>query len=112
MNASVYRIIETALELDQTLEDGDREAILAVCRRPHVHPADQAAAMPAQLLTLRQVGELFQISRTTIWRMTREGHLKPLVIGGVTRFRREDVDQLIATRIANGPAVRKTGSLK
>ena len=47
------------------------------------------------LLTIKEVGELLKIGRTTIYELRREGKLPFLRIGRTVRFRADDVRFLI-----------------
>ncbi len=49
------------------------------------------------LLTPTETARELRLSRQTIWRLTRQGILKPVLIGGCTRYRREEIEQF-ATR--------------
>lgn len=50
-----------------------------------------------QLLTVRQVAETLSISVAGVWRGVKTGVLpRPIKIGGATRWRRTDLDALIA----------------
>lgn len=49
------------------------------------------------LLTVREVSEILGLSRTTIWRLAASQKIPaPLKIGGATRWRKADIDALIA----------------
>ncbi|MHB1416560.1 MAG: PocR ligand-binding domain-containing protein [Chloroflexota bacterium] len=61
----------------------------------------------SELLTAKQVQELLQVDRTTIYRMLDDGRLTGVKVGHQWRFTRQEIDDLIAgTRGANhrGPA--------
>lgn len=47
------------------------------------------------LLTTRQVQELLQVDRTTIYRMRKDGRLSGVRVGQQWRFPRQEVDQLL-----------------
>lgn len=59
-----------------------------------------------QLLTAGQIRELLGISQPTMWRRVKDGTIPdPVLIGGLKRWRRSDIKQLIEP--AEPPAVRK-----
>lgn len=56
---------------------------------------------PQSLLTLRTVQDLTKLSRTTIYRLTRSGHLTPVYFGRALRFREIEIAQLIQTGVVS-----------
>jgi len=95
MLANVYRIIETALDLDHTLTDEDKETILTVCRRPRSGTRAGPEA-PERLINMREVCTLLSVSRTTVWRMMHDGRLPVVMIGSCPRFRLANVQTIVA----------------
>ncbi len=56
---------------------------------------------PKQLLRVGDVAEILDLGVSTIWRQVRKGQLPaPLQIGGSTRWRRADIEALIANEAA------------
>ena len=52
-----------------------------------------------KLLTVKEVGEILQISTRSVHQLTKDGILKSIKISQRTiRFRPEDVDQMIENR--------------
>lgn len=51
--------------------------------------------MEKRLLTVKEVCEYLNISKPTVYRLIKEGKLKPIKIGKSTRFEKEDIDKLI-----------------
>ena len=50
-----------------------------------------------ELLTVRQVARLLQVSPRQVWRLARTGALPPpLKIGGATRWRAADIERALA----------------
>ena len=47
------------------------------------------------LLTVGDVGDVLRVSRATVYRLKDRGDLHPITIGGSTRFRPDDVRELI-----------------
>ena len=61
--------------------------------------------IPAPLLSVGQVCLLLNISRTTLWKLRRQGHIPTVEIGRALRFRRADVERLMAGSIdLRGPS--------
>ena len=96
MLAPVHRLIESALELDQTLSKDDRDTILACCRNP-VAFGERQKKPEERLLSQKQVSDMLGISRATIWRMCHAGSLHPVVLfHGNRKFRQSDILALMA----------------
>ena len=55
-----------------------------------------------EYLTIKQIGALLHISRSTIWRYSKLGILKPLRLGSRIRFARSDVDNYLMTEEGHG----------
>lgn len=52
---------------------------------------------PKQLLRVGEVATMLDLGVSTIWRQVRKGQLpEPIQIGGSTRWRRADIEALIA----------------
>lgn len=104
MLAPVHCLIESALELDQTISIEDRETILACCRNPAKF-REKAKGPEERLLSQKQVGDLLGISRATIWRMCQAGVLKPVFsFSGFRKFRQSDIQALMAGNAPHGLA--------
>jgi excisionase family DNA binding protein len=52
-------------------------------------------------LTIREVATLLKIGERTAYTMVQEGQLPGLKVRGQWRFRRADIDQRIAQRVAD-----------
>lgn len=48
-----------------------------------------------KLLLTKDIENLFSISRMTIYRWTKKGYLKPVRIGKLNYYQKEDVENLI-----------------
>lgn len=48
-----------------------------------------------ELLTVRNLTERFPISRTTVWRLTKQGKLPYLRLGGRIFYRSSTIDSLL-----------------
>ena len=54
------------------------------------------SAQPRPFLTSIEVAAILGVSRRTVGRWGRSGHLHPVVVGGVKRYRRTEIDRLLA----------------
>jgi len=52
-----------------------------------------------EYLTVSQVAELLQLSRKTVYRLTQQGHLPGVKVGGSWRFRLAAIDQVLESRL-------------
>lgn len=52
-----------------------------------------------ELLTIDEVVALLKVSKMTLWRWSKSGRLKKVVIGGVPRYRRSDIENLLNNNI-------------
>ena len=102
MIASLHRLIESSLELDQTLSLEDRETILACCRNPAKF-RDKAKGPDERLLRVSQVMQMLSTSRTTIWRLCKVGSLRSVSLNGSPRFRQSEIQALMAGEASPGP---------
>ena len=95
MIAALHRLIESALELDQTLSSADREIILACCRNPCKF-RERNMGPEERLLRVSQVMQMLSTSRTTIWRLCKIGSLRSVSLNGSPRFRQSEIQALMA----------------
>ena len=51
----------------------------------------------SELLTSRQVQDLLQIDRTTIYRMLKDGRLSGIKVGSQWRFKRQEIEDLLSS---------------
>jgi len=58
----------------------------------------QAKDSDAILLTVEEAGELLKASRTALWRWEKKGILKPIKIGRSVRYRKSDLEALVAKK--------------
>ena len=52
-------------------------------------------AVENDLLTIDEVVALLKVSKMTLWRWSKSGRLKKVDIGGVPRYRRSDIENLL-----------------
>ena len=56
--------------------------------------------VPMELLTVRQTMDLLRVARSTIYRWEQSGVLVPVRIGGIVRYRRDDLERLLTPKDA------------
>jgi excisionase family DNA binding protein len=57
-----------------------------------------------ELLTRKDVAELFQVTTMTVFRLEQDGKLPAIRLGaGTVRYRRSDVEKFIAASLATRP---------
>ena len=61
------------------------------------HQSKKAAAH--ELLTIDEVVALLKVSKMTLWRWSKSGRLKKVDIGGVPRYRRSDIENLLNNNV-------------
>jgi len=89
MKKSTRQMIKILLEADDTIPLEHREDIWSVVTNlPKPDPS-----LPL-LLSQRQTAELMGVSRHSIRRLVKDGHLRPVKILGSPRYHREDVETL------------------
>ncbi len=52
-------------------------------------------AVENDLLTIDEVAAFLKVSKMTLWRWSKSGRLKKVDIGGVPRYRRSDIENLL-----------------
>jgi len=62
-----------------------------------MEPAVSSRVRMPDLLTQTELAQVFGVSPRTIRRWTRNGELHPVRVGGITRYRADDVNALIAS---------------
>ena len=95
MIAAIHRLVESAMELDQTLSLEDRETILTCCRSPAKF-RETNKGPEERLLRVSQVMQMLSTSRTTIWRLCKYGSLRSVSLNGSPRFRQSEILALMA----------------
>ena len=63
----------------------------------------QRADMSKELLTIDEVEKMLKVSKMTLWRWDKNGLLTKIEIGGARRYRRSEVEALVAERANKRP---------
>lgn len=58
------------------------------------------AMTETQLMTRNETADLLKVTTKTLQRWERDGTLEPVRIGGVVRYRRADIEELIGRKSA------------
>lgn len=61
----------------------------------------ERADLSKELLTIDEVVSMLKVSKMTLWRWDKSGLLTKIDMGGARRYRRSEVEELIATRCNN-----------
>ncbi len=86
MNKATRKLISTALDMDQTVTDKEREAILN---------ATQNVGQD-KLLTIKQAAEILSVHEKYIWAMAKKGRLSIVAISDKgRRVRYSDVQAIV-----------------
>ena len=56
--------------------------------------------MPSAALTIDETADYLRVCRSTVYKLFREGQLKPARVGGRTLVRRVDADQFLERCVA------------
>lgn len=58
--------------------------------------------MPTDILTMREVAEFLKINEKTAYKLTAAGKLPGFKVGGSWRFKRDDIESWIETKVSEG----------
>ena len=61
----------------------------------------ERANLSKELLTIEEVADMLKVSKMTLWRWDKNGLLTKIDMGGARRYKRSEVEELIANRVAN-----------
>jgi excisionase family DNA binding protein len=93
----IMELMQKTTDIGLTPEQAIRELLTApVAKRSAMLAALESVRSnrPATLLlTPTEAARELRLSRQTIWRLTRQGALKSIIIGGSTRYRRIEIEQ-------------------
>lgn len=102
MKKTTRRIMQATLAADETIRHDQRVAAISILSE---RGAASAPTLPL-LFTQAQAARLLNVSRATIFRMTRNGELHPILIRGLRRYRRADLEEIAC----KGTAGRRLGA--
>ena len=90
MRTQTTSVIETLLAGDPTVSEHQKESIAAI-----IH--DKAPPIEAMLIKQNEVAKLLSRSRQFVWRLQKQGILKPIQLtpNGHALFRRDEVLTLV-----------------
>lgn len=88
MKKNTSQIVRAVLQGDDTIRADQRDTVLAV-----LSEKGQGGALPL-LVTQAQAARMLSVSRITIFRMVRDGQLAPVLVRGLRRYRREDLERI------------------
>jgi excisionase family DNA binding protein len=66
-------------------------------------PGDNS--MNEEILTIQEVANLLKVAHKTIYTMAQKGDLPAFKVGGLWRFRRQDIDAWISERVGQSSRV-------
>ena len=90
MNKGTYKAIEALLAADDSIKPAVRGAVLAVLTNG---PPEDDGPKPV-LLSQTQAAKLLGVSRSTLFRMVRDGEIEPVQVRGLRRYRYEDLQKV------------------
>jgi hypothetical protein len=96
MNSTSQALLATVLNTDSSLSAAERGTVeRLIAGQPdslNRCPADEADRL---LVTQKAAANLLSVSRITIWRMTRDGALRPVeVLPGTWRYRLDEIEKI------------------
>ena len=96
MNPKVYSAIAALPETDQTVPSEEKEAILRFCKGPTEHDRQTPGRLMRPAEAIKRLG----ISRCTLWRMVKEGHIEVVQLrrDGVRLYKSEQIDAMTQMR--------------
>jgi hypothetical protein len=95
MSPTTHALLASLLTLAPSLSPEEQEALRSALGKGPVAPSAALPSLPVLLLTQRQAAELLGVNRTTVWRMTAMGILRPVEISpGNKRYERVQVETL------------------
>jgi len=78
MNGNTLALLETALKMDGSLDEGEKNAIMEFAKNPTQATSDR-------LVTIKEAARLLSVNEKSIWRMVREGRLHVVPIASKAR---------------------------
>ncbi|OGV73114.1 MAG: hypothetical protein A3K18_18910 [Lentisphaerae bacterium RIFOXYA12_64_32] len=106
MKPTTRQLIEVALRGDETVAANVRDMITSALDG-HTPTAGAAETEGPLLMTMTDAAGFLGVSRVTIWRMVKQGALRPVEIRrGVFRIRRSDLHRVSANYAPYSPVPR------
>ena len=75
---------------------------ISLCDIEAQHKEISSPTPPGEYLTIKQAGKYLHVNRTTIWRYSKQGLLKPRRIGCHVLFARADIDNYLMREEGHG----------
>lgn len=104
MNINVYNAVVALLEVDVSLSASDKVKILAVCKHPD-NFSEPDERKPPRLLSINETIKHLGMSRTTLWRMTKDGVIRCVRFraGGSPHYSLDDITELLNKEKSTSP---------
>ncbi len=93
---STRTIITAAVNLDRTMPDGERRAVLAVCRKGYDWRKPQGGGADYRTFTAPEAAEKLGVSLASINRMKKRGILRTVKVCGVPRITIQSISAIVA----------------
>jgi hypothetical protein len=115
MNPTSRAIFQSVISSDATLTSGERSALDRLLRGESPAPAAATGGADEQLLlSQKKTAKLLDVSRVTVWRMTKECVLHPVeILPGTWRYPYREIVGLAQSgelRIASKAGSRQTAA--
>lgn len=81
------------------------DGLLSTKLKQGSYPVTPPGMTSRPLLSIKEVCDLFQITKPTIYEWTRHGKLKPYKVRARVYFLMADIEALLRTCVPNGPPV-------
>ena len=78
MNGNTLALLETALKMDSSLDEGEKNAIMEFVKNP-------TQATTERLVTIKTAAQLLAVHEKSVWRMINEGRLHVVAIASKAR---------------------------
>jgi excisionase family DNA binding protein len=92
MKALTSQVIRSALRADETVRHDQYDAVLSMLTERA--PRYWSYAAKPLLVTQAEAARILSVSTVTLYRMVKEGKLKPVMIRGARRYRWEDLERI------------------
>ena len=86
-------IVKAALQADPDITKEQRDAVVAALSAKRV--GDKS---PSPLLSQAEAARFLNCSRFTIWRMVKDGTLHPVMVRGLVRYKRVELEKIAGLR--------------